>query len=83
MVSPWGCNLRRKLCDFIWLSLEVSRLATRQDTIDVAPLDERIQLLFTMMASTIEQFPRRFNIDFVSIDAETAVMLVNGMRRGS
>ena len=30
----------------------------------------------------LEQFPRRFNVDFVSIDDETAVMLVNGLQIG-
>jgi NTP pyrophosphatase (non-canonical NTP hydrolase) len=30
----------------------------------------------------LEQFPRRFNVDFVSTGAETAVMLVNGLRIG-
>jgi len=30
----------------------------------------------------LEQFPRRFNVDFVSIDNDTAVMLVNGMQLG-
>ncbi len=30
----------------------------------------------------LEQFSRRFNVDFVSIDDETAVMLVNGLQIG-
>jgi hypothetical protein len=30
----------------------------------------------------LEQFPRRFNIDFISVDDETSVMLINGMRLG-
>jgi hypothetical protein len=30
----------------------------------------------------LERFPRKFNVDFVSIDDETAVMLVNGLRIG-
>jgi len=30
----------------------------------------------------LEQFPRRFNVDFVPADNETAVMLINGMRLG-
>ena len=30
----------------------------------------------------LEQFPRKFNVDFVEIDASTAVMLINGVRVG-
>lgn len=30
----------------------------------------------------LEQFPRRFNVDFVSTNSETAVMLINGMQIG-
>ena len=30
----------------------------------------------------LERFPRKFNVDFVSIDDETAVMLINGLRIG-
>ena len=30
----------------------------------------------------LEQFPRRFNIDFVPTDDDTSVMLINGMRLG-
>jgi NTP pyrophosphatase (non-canonical NTP hydrolase) len=30
----------------------------------------------------LEQFPRKFNVDFVSMDDETAVMLISGVRIG-
>jgi NTP pyrophosphatase (non-canonical NTP hydrolase) len=30
----------------------------------------------------LEQFPRRFNVDFIPVDGETSVMLINGMRVG-
>jgi NTP pyrophosphatase (non-canonical NTP hydrolase) len=32
---------------------------------------------------SLEQFPRVFDVDFVSTDSETAVMLINGMRIGN
>lgn len=31
---------------------------------------------------SLEQFPRRFSIDFIPADADTSVMLINGMRVG-
>jgi len=48
-----------------------------------APIDQRIPTrLHDDGFGPLEQFPRRFNVDFVSIDDETAIMLVNGMRLG-
>jgi NTP pyrophosphatase (non-canonical NTP hydrolase) len=38
--------------------------------------------LYDLRDKLLEQFPRKFNVDFVSIDHETAVMLVNGLRIG-
>jgi NTP pyrophosphatase (non-canonical NTP hydrolase) len=47
------------------------------------PLNERIPTpLHDDGEKPLEQFPRRFSIDFIPADKETSVMLINGMRVG-
>lgn len=47
------------------------------------PLEERIPThLHDERFKALERFPRKFNVDFVSTDEDTAVMLINGMRLG-
>lgn len=47
------------------------------------PLEERKPTpLFDERFPTLEQFPRRFDVNFVSTDEDTAVMLINGVRLG-
>lgn len=84
-------RITQPLGDVMWY---VARFATlfNESLGNIASLNaEKTQSMFVPGAPTplhdeddklLEQFPRKFDVDFVPTDSETAVMLINGLQIG-